>query len=101
MFIIMNNNQFHSHVDSIHHIERETKDTTGFSKTCTSYLDVSLNLDTNDNITTQLYEKQNDFNFPIVNFPYLCSNIPASHSYGVLISQLIQYARVCSTYDQF
>ena len=42
-----------------------------------------------------------DFNFSIVNFPYLCSNIPASPAYGVYISQLILYARACSAYDQF
>ena len=65
------------------------------------YLDVLLKLDTNGKITTQLYDKRDDFNFSIVNFPYLCSNIPASPAYGVYISQLIRYARACSTYDQF
>jgi hypothetical protein len=45
--------------------------------------------------------KRDDFNFSIVNFPYLCSNIPASPAYGVYISQLIRYARACSKYDQF
>jgi hypothetical protein len=62
---------------------------------------VLLKLDTNGKITTQLYDKRDDFNFSIVNFPYLCSNIPVSHAYGVYISQLIRYARACSTYDQF
>jgi hypothetical protein len=35
-----------------------------------------------------------------INFPYLCSNIPASPAYGVYISQLIRYARACSTHHQ-
>jgi hypothetical protein len=39
-------------------------------------------------ITTQLYYKRDDFNFSIVNFPYLCSNIPALHAYGVYISRV-------------
>jgi hypothetical protein len=30
-----------------------------------------------------------DFNFPIVNFPFVCSNIPAAPAYGVYISHLI------------
>jgi hypothetical protein len=34
-------------------------------------------------------------------FPYICGNIPVSPAYGVYISQLIWYARACSTYDQF
>ena len=45
--------------------------------------------------------KRDDFNFSIVNFPYLCSNIPTSPAYGVYLSQLVRYARACSTYDQF
>jgi hypothetical protein len=45
--------------------------------------------------------QQDDFNFAIVNFPYTCSNIPLSPAYGVYISQLIRYARACSTYNQF
>jgi hypothetical protein len=52
-------------------------------------------------INDSAYDKQDGFNFSIVNFPYLCSNIPASPVYGVYISQLILYARACSTYDQF
>jgi hypothetical protein len=47
------------------------------------------------------YDKRDDFNFSIVNFPYLCSNTPASPAYGVYISQLLRYARACSAYDQF
>jgi hypothetical protein len=42
-----------------------------------------------------------NFNFSIVNFPYLCSNIPASPAYRVYISQLNRYARACSTYYHF
>jgi hypothetical protein len=93
-------NQFHASVDSIYPSELTIKDTTK-SSTSASYLDVLLELDTNCNITTRLYDKQDDFNFSTVNFPYLCSNIPASPAYGVYISQLIQYARACSTYDHF
>ena len=33
--------------------------------------------------------------FPIVNFPFICSNMPAAPVYGVYISQLIRYSRAC------
>jgi hypothetical protein len=88
------------YVDSIYPNELEIKDTTE-CPTSASYLDILLKLDTNGKITTQLYDKRNNFNFSIVNFPYLCSNIPASPAYGVYISQLMRYARASSTYDQF
>ena len=38
---------------------------------------------------------------PIVNFPYLSSNIPESPVYGAFVSQLIRYVRVCSKYEDF
>ena len=45
--------------------------------------------------------KRDDFNFKIINFPNMCSNIPASPAYGVYISQLIRYARASSNYSDF
>ena len=66
-----------------------------------SYLDILLNIDSNGRLTTTLYDKRDDFNFAIINFPYLCSNIPLSPAYGVYISQLIRYARACHAYDNF
>ena len=46
-------------------------------------------------------DKRDDFNFPIVNFPFLSSNIPSSPAYGVFTSQLIRYARASSLYKDF
>ena len=37
-----------------------------------------------------------DFEFDIVNFPFLDGDVPHHPSYGVYISQLIMFARVCS-----
>ena len=34
-------------------------------------------------------------------FPFLSSKIPSSPAYGVFISQLIRYARACSSYECF
>ena len=49
----------------------------------------------------KLYDKRDNFNFPIVNFPFICSNIPTPPSYGVCISKLIQNSRACSSYQDF
>ena len=51
------------------------KDTTESEKS-TSYLDILLNIDSNGRLTTSLYDKRDDFDFAIVTFPFLCSNIP-------------------------
>ena len=37
----------------------------------------------------------------IVNFPFICSNIPAAPAYGIYISQMIRYSRACSSYQDF
>jgi hypothetical protein len=34
-------------------------------------------------LRTKLYDKRDDFNFPIVTFPFICSNFPAAPAYGV------------------
>jgi hypothetical protein len=54
---------------------------------CASYMDMLLNIDSNSGLTTTLYDKGDDFHFPIVNFPFVCSDIPLSPSHGVYISQ--------------
>ena len=42
-----------------------------------------------------------DFDFDIVYFPFLDGDVPRLPSYGVYISQLIRFARVCSHVDDF
>ena len=49
----------------------------------------------------QIYDKRDDFDFDIVNFPFLDGDVPRCPSYGVYISQLIRFARVCSHVDDF
>jgi hypothetical protein len=47
-----------------------------------SYIKAVLDsIDSDDRLKTQLYDKRDDFNFPIVNFPFICSNIPAVSTY--------------------
>ena len=80
--------------------ELEIKDTTESDKSA-SYLDILLKIDSNDRLTTTLYDKRDDFDFTIVNFPFLCSNIPLSPAYGVYISQFLRYAWACCAYENF
>ena len=75
--------------------ELEIKETTETAAS-SSYLDCCLYID-----NEKVYDKRDDFNFPIVNFPFLSSNIPSASAYGVYVSQLIRYARACSNYQDF
>ena len=80
-------------------LELEIKETTETSAS-SSYLGCYLYIH-NGKFTTRLYDKRDDFSFPIVNFPFLSSNIPSAPAYGVYISQFIRYARACSNYQDF
>jgi hypothetical protein len=63
-----------------------------------SYRDLHLEIDSEGPLRIQLYDKRDDFNIPIVNFPFICSNIPAAPAYGVYFSQMLRYSRVCGSY---
>ena len=56
-----------------------------------NYLDLTFIIESNNRLYTKLYDKRDDFDFHIVNFPFLSSNIPSGPSYGVYISQLKRY----------
>ena len=86
-------------MEFIHPRELEIKETTETAAS-SSYLDCYLYID-NGKLATRLYDKRDDFNFPVVNFLYLSSNIPSAPAYGVYVSQLICYARACSNYQDF
>ena len=94
----LNNSRFGNFVDRIYSIEIEIKDTSDTNRSA-SYLDLHLEIDSEGRLRTKPYNKKDDFNFPIVNFPFICSNIPAALAYGVYISQLIRYSRACSSYQ--
>ena len=96
----LNNSRFGDFIDRIYPIELEIKDTTDTDRSA-SYLDLHLEIDSEGRLRTKLYDKRDYFNFPIVNFPFICSNIPAAPAYGVYISELIRYSRACGAYRDF
>ena len=96
----LSNAKFEDHLHLIYPNELEIKNTTDTIKSA-SYLDLFIQIDRNGHLSTKLYDKRDDFNFPIVNFPFLSSNIPSSPAYGVYMSQLIRYSRACTFYKDF
>ena len=70
------------------------------SETEVPFLDLHLSI-SNGFVSFKMYDKRDDFDFDIVNFPFLDGDVPCRPSYGVYISQLIRFARVCSHVDDF
>ena len=71
-----------------------------YSDTEAPFLDLNLSI-TNGIVSSKIYDKRDDFNFEIVNFPFFDGDVPRSPSHDVYISQLIRFARVCSNVDDF
>ena len=70
------------------------------SDTEAPFLDLHLSV-TNGFVSSKIYDKRDDFDFDIVNFPFLDGDVPRRASYGVYISQLIRFARVCNHVTDF
>ena len=80
--------------------KEEIKDTTK-TVSSASFLDTYCTFDTNSQLSTRWYDKRDDFNFAIINFLQLDSNISTALAYGVYNSQLLRYARPWSLYSDF
>ena len=55
------------------------------------FLDLHLSI-SNGFFLSEIYDKRDDFDFDIVNFPFLDGDVPHRPSYGVYISQLVRIA---------
>ena len=70
------------------------------SATEAAFLDLHLSV-VDGFVSCKFYDKRDDFDFEIVNFPFLDGDVPRAASYGVYISQLIRFARVSSHVTDF
>ena len=70
------------------------------SDTEASFLDLHLSV-SDGFVKTKIYDKRDDFDFDIVNFPFLDSDVTGSTTYGVYIFQLIRFSRLSSHVDDF
>ena len=73
-------------------------DKANVSGTEASFLDLHLSI-SDGFVKTKIFDKRDDFDFDIVNFPFLNGDAPRSTSYGFHISQLILFARVSGHVD--
>ena len=65
------------------------------SDTEATFLDLHLSI-SNGFVSSKIYDKRDDYDFDMVNFPFLDGDVPRSTSYGVYMSQLIWFASVSS-----
>jgi len=91
----VNNDNFGNSIREIYPSQLDLKDTT-LNSTEVCYLETRISHgDSSAPFLISVYDRREDFNFRIVNFPFMDSNIPATPAYGVNLSQLVRYARIC------
>ena len=78
--ISVNNKRFNEFISDVYPKELTISETTE-STSVASYIDLPFTRDKNNNITTKLYDKRDEFGFHIVNFPVVSSNIPSAPAY--------------------
>ena len=76
----LNNSRLGDFVDRIYPIELEIKDITDTDRLA-SCLDLHLEIDSEGRLRTKLHDKSDDFKIPIVNFLFICRNIPTTPAY--------------------
>ena len=81
----VNNPDFENYLGQMYPPELEIKDSTE-SNTSASYLDLLLSIVRDGQLCTFLYDKRDDFNFHITNFPFLSINIPSLPAPMVFLS---------------
>ena len=81
----LNNSKLSDFNGRIHRIELEIQDNTDKTRYA-SYLDLHLEIDSEDRLRTKLYDKRDDFTFQIVNFHWYVATFQSS--LGRYISQL-------------
>ena len=87
---IINTRKCHNH--TLQTNLRERDEANSFD-TDAPFLDLNLSI-TNGIVSSKINDKRDDFNFEIVNFPFLDGDVARSPSNGVYISQLIRFARL-------
>ena len=77
--IVYNNKKFFNYLKEIYPSEL-TVEKANKSDHLADYLDLTFIIDSGGKLSTRLYDKCDDFDFHIVNFPFLSSNIPSGLS---------------------
>ena len=95
----INNVYFDNMVSRIYPSELQLNKT-NTSDTEAAFSDLHLSI-LNDIVSTKIYDKREDLDFDIFNFPFFDGDVPRSTSYGVYISKLIRFARTSTHVADF
>ena len=68
--------------------------------TVTNFLDTTIQL-VNNTLLISVYNKTDDFPFPVIKYNNPNSNVHSATGYNTLYGEILRFARICSNYDSF
>ena len=95
----IDNPEFEKHIPDIYPTELQLNKAITSDKE-TSFLDLNIKVVGSD-VHISVYDKPDDFGFPIVNFAWFSGDVPRLPSYVVYISQLVRFARCCTSVSDY
>ena len=99
LFVINDGGLFDSLYKNIYPKEMILKKT-NVSPAVVNFLDSTVSIH-QGKFVYKLYDKRNEFNFNVINYPYVCGNIPKTPSHGIFISQLIRFCNMNSSFKHY
>ena len=95
----IDNHECEKHIPDIYPTELQLNKAITSDKE-TSFLDLNIKVVGSD-VHISVYDKRDDFGFPILNFPWFSGDVPRLPSYVVYISQLVRFARCCTSVSDY
>ena len=99
LFVVNDGGLFDSLYKNIYPREMILK-RTNISPAVVNFLDSTVSIH-QGKFVYKLYDKRNEFNFNVINYPFACGYIPKTPSHGIFISQLIRFCNMNSSFKHY
>ena len=66
-----------------------------------NYLDLRMELDGKGGYTTKVYNKLDDFNFPVIQYTFSSGNMPHEIGHNVFFGEILRFSQLCSDKTDF
>ena len=96
---IINYQKFIHLIPQIYPVDLEVE-RNGDNNKVVCYLDIKVVI-TENGIQTKVYNKVDDFDFPVVTFTFPSGNMPLHIGYNIFFGQILRYSRICSQKEDF
>ena len=73
---------------------------TNISSAVVNFLDSTISV-YQGNFIFRLFDKRNEFNFNVINYPYACGDVPKAPTHGIFVSQLIRFCNMNSSLKNY